>query len=256
MSELVINYKYWATKNPFFYDNPFTKDDSTSKGLKHAEKGGLIRREDYKTPKAVVSEIEQRIKNCSVNNASCDELLTIFDLIQGWGGAQGRQPYIKSKSGTLAKRRSDPEIFCGEYRTLVQKLLSCANESSYDEAETKSLANYKIDAMTINFTSKHFYFWSKNKNCRLIYYIFDSRMKNLCKVLLSGQVSYFDFLSHLKFVEEKYSLEEGEAEKGLFAFSNFFFKNDNNKLVFKSDKEIKPEDEKYKDFLIAKGLAS
>ena len=81
-------------------------------------------------------------------------------------------------------------------------------------------------------------------------------MKNLCKVLLNDKVSYFDFLSHIQFVEEKYIIEEGEVEKGLFTFFNYFFKNDNNKLVLKYDKEIKHKDEKYKDFLIAKELAS
>ena len=67
-------------------------------------------------------------------------------------------------------------------------------------------------------------------------------------------MSYFDFFSHIQFVEEKYIFEEKEAEKGLFAFFNYFFKNDNNKLLLKYDKEIKREDEKYKDFFITKEL--
>ena len=216
----------------------------------------MIRREDYKTPNALVSDIEERIRNCSVNNSSSEELLSIFDLIQGWGGRNGRSPYVKGKSGTFKQRMSDPENFCQEYRTLIQKLLSCANKSSYEEAESRSLEKYKLDGMTINFTSKHYNFWSKYKNCRLIFYIFDSRMKNICKVLLNDKVSYFGYLNHLKFVEEKQRLEEGEAEKGLFAFSDYFFKNDIDKIVLKTDTEIEPTDEKYKDFLIAKNIAA
>ncbi len=253
-STLEINYKYWAPKNSWFSDQPFTKNDSSFVGLKYAEKGGLIRREDYDTPNALVSDIEERIINCSVNNSSSEELLSIFDLIQGWGGKNGRSPYVKGKSGTLKQRMSDPEIFCQEYRTLVQKLLRCANKSSYEEAETRSLEKYKLDGMTINFTSKHYNFWSKYKNCRLIYYIFDSRMKNICKVLLNDKVSYYGYLNHLKYVEEKHRLEEGEAEKGLFAFSNYFFKND--KIILKTDIKIQPTDEKYKDFMIAKAIVS
>ena len=81
-------------------------------------------------------------------------------------------------------------------------------------------------------------------------------MKNICKVLLNDKVSYYGYLNHLKYVEEKHRLEEGEAEKGLFAFSDYFFKNDKDKIILKTDIKIQPTDEKYKDFMIAKAIVS
>ena len=92
------------------------KNDSVSKGLIHAQQGGLIKKQDYQFAKSLVDTIENKINQIDLNECGYEELLTIFDLIQGWGGQQCRPTYYPKKK-KLPKTSIDLclDLASGEY---------------------------------------------------------------------------------------------------------------------------------------------
>ena len=250
---LDIDYNFWKTKNTFFSDKEFIKGSTGAIGLVHAEKGGLIKRSDFKTSNELVEEIKFQINTANITEASDNELLRIFDLIQGWGGQNNRQPYLPK-----SQRMSQPGLFAQSYQNLIQNLLDHANNKAYDKKACDGL-EADSDAMkeiSIKFTSKHFFFWSKYKDCKLRFYIYDSRMEALCRAIFGKKLTYFEFLLHLGFVDKKYDLKQGDAERGLFAFSDNFFGNDNKLLKLKDDSKLNKEKRFLKDKSIAERIAT
>jgi len=232
-----IDYQYWASQHTFYGDKPFQNNDTVRKGLNHAEKGGLIKSKDYSNPMQILSKIEQEIKKIDINTASTDELLLIFDLIQGWGGVNCRQTYISIR-GVAPGRISDPKAFSQNYVKILNLLKVCGSMDQLKQSMVTELVDAveNLDRLSLNFGSKHLFFWSKFWGLNTIFYIYDTRMKAIAKLFSGKNVSYFNYLGFLRNVEKHLSLSEGTAERGIFAFSNNFFTNTNPPKLKSVDK--------------------
>ena len=234
-----IDYQYWAGQHTFYGDKPFGNNDTVRKGLNHAEKGGLIKSKDFSNPKQLLSKIEQSIKEIDIDTASPDELLLIFDLIQGWGGVNCRQTYISIR-GVAPGRMSDPNTFSKNYLKILKLLQGCGSKDPLKQSEVTELVDAveNLDRISLNFGSKHLFFWSKFWGLNTIFYIYDTRMKAIAKLLSGKNVSYFNYLDFLRNVEKHCALSEGTAERGIFAFSNNFYTNTNPPKLKPVDKII------------------
>ena len=99
----------------------------------------------------------------------------------------------------------------------------------------------------MNFGSKHFFFWSWFRKKQNIFYIYDTRMVAITKILNGKKMSYYSYLMFLSNIEQSLKLDAGVAERGLFSFSHNFFSNeDPPRFVNLSDTK--------KDIQIAKEL--
>ena len=61
-----IDYNYWEKKHPFYDNKRLEKGDTVSVGLLHAEKGGLIKKQDYRDAKTLIDTIKN-FKNMRIN---------------------------------------------------------------------------------------------------------------------------------------------------------------------------------------------
>jgi hypothetical protein len=107
-----IDYNYWSNRNDAFSDSQLS--GTIKIGLNIAKRGGLIsnilEEADIKNNRMLVDLIAAKIQAYTeVNKFSDDELLIIFDLIQGWGGENGKDPLrqaaSRSNSNDLATTR-------------------------------------------------------------------------------------------------------------------------------------------------------
>jgi len=241
-----IDYNYWEKKHPFYDNKKLEKDDTVSVGLIHAEKGGLIKKEDYQYAKTLVDTIENKINLIDLKQCGHEELLTIFDLIQGWGGKQGRHPYNEKK---LPKRLTDPKEFADDYLEIIKFLIDVSGQEYLTEDTVKELEKSlrNLNNVGISFGSKHFFFWSWFRKKQNIFYIYDIRMVAITKILNGKKMSYYSYLMFLNNIEQSLKLDTGVAERGLFSFSHNFFSNDlSPKFVNLSDTQ--------KDIQIAKAF--
>ena len=241
-----IDYNYWEKKHPFYDNKKLEKDDTVSVGLIHAEKGGLIKKEDYQYAKTLVDTIENKINLIDLKQCGHEELLTIFDLIQGWGGKQGRHTYNEKK---LPKRLTDPKEFADDYLEIIKFLIDVSGQEYLTEDTVKELEKSlrNLNNVGISFGSKHFFFWSWFRKKQNIFYIYDTRMVAITKILNGKKMSYYSYLMFLNNIEQSLKLDTGVAERGLFSFSHNFFSNDlSPKFVNLSDTQ--------KDIQIAKAF--
>ena len=241
-----IDYNYWVEKHPFYDQVELKKGDSVSRGLVHAEKGGLIKKQDYRDAKTLIDTIKNKINLIDLNECDYEELLTIFDLIQGWGGKQGRHPYNEKK---LPKRLTDPKEFADDYLEIIKLLIDISGQENLTENTVKklemSLKNF--DNVALPFGSKHFFFWSWFRKKQNIFYIYDTRMVAITKILNGKKMSYYSYLMFLNNIEQSLKLDTGVAERGLFSFSHNFFSND-DPPIFKNLSDTK------KDIQVAKAF--
>ena len=222
-----IDYNYWEEKHPFYDQVELKKRDSVSIGLVHAEKGGLIKKQDYRDAKTLIDTIKNKINLIDLNKCDHEELLTIFDLIQGWGGKQNRHTYNPRKK-KLPKRLTDPKEFADDYLEIIKLLIDISGQENLTENTVKklemSLKNF--DNVALPFGSKHFFFWSWFRKKQNIFYIYDTRMVAITKILNGKKMSYYSYLMFLSNIEQSLKLDAGVAERGLFSFSHNFFSND------------------------------
>jgi len=241
-----IDYNYWEEKHPFYDQVELKKGDSVSRGLVHAEKGGLIKKQDYRDAKTLIDTIKNKINLIDLNECDYEELLTIFDLIQGWGGQQCRHTYSKKK---LPKRLTDPKEFANDYLEIIKLLIDISGQENLTENSVKklemSLKNF--DNVALPFGSKHFFFWSWFRKKQNIFYIYDTRMVAITKILNGKKMSYYSYLMFLNNIEQSLKLDTGVAERGLFSFSHNFFSND-DPPIFKNLSDTK------KDIQVAKAF--
>ncbi|MDA9302214.1 hypothetical protein N9E40_04600 [Amylibacter sp.] len=241
-----IDYNYWKNKHPFYHKIKLKKNDSVSKGLIHAQQGGLIKKQDYQFAKSLVDTIENKINQIDLNECGYEELLTIFDLIQGWGGQQCRPTYYPKKKklpkgladpegltkGSFEiikpKRLADPRQFADDYLKIIKLLIDVSGQEYLTEDTVKELEKSlrNLDNVGMPFGSKHFFFWSRFKKQRNILYIYDTRMVAITKILNGKKMSYYSYLMFLSNIEQSLKLDAGVAEQGLFSFSHNFFSND------------------------------
>ena len=241
-----IDYNYWEEKHPFYDQVELKKGDSVSIGLLHAEKGGLIKKQDYRDAKTLIDTIKNKINLIDLNECDYEELLTIFDLIQGWGGQQCRHTYSKKK---LPKRLTDPNEFADDYLEIIKLLIDISGQENLTENTVKELEKSlrNLDNVGMNFGSKHFFFWSWFRKKQNIFYIYDTRMVAITKILNGKKMSYYSYLMFLNNIEQSLKLDTGVAERGLFYFSHNFFSND-DPPIFKNLSDTK------KDIQVAKAF--
>lgn len=245
-----IDYIFWRQKNEFYSDNKLS--NNISMGLKHASRGGLIDKYTFATCMDLVRLIEDKIKSHNAPNDYLDnEILTIFDLIQGWGGKTGRLPYVPIKNPPRSSRKSE---YLTAYREAIE-MIYALDEKQYTEEEINDV-DHKLQQMPEvgqSYSTKHLCFWSRSLPSCPNLVIFDTRMKQIFYSCNPGvakkNLNYVEFINAVNAKALLLGLGAYEIEAGLFAFSqNYFF---NDKFILKDTHEIK-----HKDIQVAKSLCS
>jgi len=225
-----IDFNFWVNSNDFYSPDILSTD-----GLNHTKKAGLINDliKTLNSNEELIKLIEQRITEKDSASAYTDEdLLIIFDLIQGWGGRMGRNPYVFQN----APRINKSELFASIYRESVEMLYQLNVIEDYE----KNIAPIKnkfeeLPQVGESFSTKHLSFWSRFlKNCPELV-IYDSRMKNLIeaanKDVDKTEITYNDFYTALKNNENELGLDINNLERAIFGFSLNYFLNDKLVLV-------------------------
>jgi hypothetical protein len=222
----LINYNYWCQKNDYFSNAPLI---STIKiGLNHARKGGLIDRiinsSNLVTNKDLVDLIELKIQSHqSVDKFENDELMIIFDLIQGWGGKACRNIYVQPNlNPTRISLTTLPEIY--------KKAINYCVSGDYQAALNKITS---IPNLGESFATKHIFFWSEFGPSRKGLPIYDTRIKTLLFLKNSAAPGYETFLNALNKKAIELSMPPAFVERALFSFSQNYFPN--SKLVIKEN---------------------
>jgi hypothetical protein len=220
-----IDYLFWKNKNDYFSDVPLIK--TIQIGIKHAEKGGLIRElltsNKVTTNKDLVELIANKIStHNSLSAFSGKELLEIFDLIQAWGGKSGRGPYVKPKNS--------PSRFNDKFSDLYRVALDELPQRNYQKILKKFL---EIPQLGESFATKHMFFWSTYGEGSDSLPIFDTRIKVLLSSENVNKFTYEDYVSALIKKGEELKIPSVEVERALFSFSQNFFPNE--KLILKID---------------------
>ena len=256
MKNLNIDYHFWFKKNPYYSDTELTKEVLT--GLKHAKKAGLINRlvGNLKSSEDLVLLIKKKIKEKNNPDEYFDnDLLIIFDLIQGWGGPTGMRPYVKPKASP--SRMLKERLYADTYRIAVEMLYRIDKEDYEYDPNIKTIKD-KIEEMPFvgeSFSTKHLSFWSRNlANCPDLI-IFDKKLKNIFSACNEGsEIGYKEFLESFSAEFEPdnaHGLDTFEKEAAIFAFSKNYFENE--ELVLYKDERFQI---KHKDEEIARELVS
>lgn len=219
-----IDYQYWAKISPFFGDSPLVP--SIRVGLQHAQKGGLI--DDVVTAidtlsnQRLVEIIQEEILKVRLPVTSPgEEMLRIFDLIQGWGGKMCRGIYTKPKANPA--RISEKSKIQEQYGIAI-------NHLSKKEVDLCLSALNKIPFLADAFSTKHIHFWSRYGNLGTNCSIYDSRIKALLYFSITKTPPYHEYLALMESVANDQSLNYHDVEAALFAFSSNWFGNGNLKL--------------------------
>jgi len=236
-----IDYSFWLKKNEYYSDEILS--NSVEQGLNHAAKAGLVGKyiEHLKTNKDLINLIEEKIKQKkSPNDYSDKDLLTIFDLIQGWGGRTGRSPYVQPKGKPY---RMNDDTYPKIYREAIEMLYKTNKESEYDEILQVKPKIEELKGVGESFSTKHLSFWSRFlDNCPPLA-IFDKRMKNIFYASNNSsnkEITYKNFLKALQETSKSINLEIYEIEAAIFGFSENYFKNE--EIVLINEFEIDHED--------------
>jgi hypothetical protein len=221
-----INYTYWCQKNEYFSDTPLIA--TIRIGLDHARKGGLIdailKHADIQTNKNLVDLIDSKIKeHQSIDNFKDDELMVIFDLIQGWGGKSGRNIYVQPKDNPT--RKSHPQL-SKTYRKAIGYCISGDYQLALKEVTS-------IPNIGESFATKHIFFWSEFGPCCKAIPIYDTRIKTLLFLKSTSSATYDDYVKTLDEKAKELSMTSALVERALFAFSQNYFPN--GKLVIKEN---------------------
>jgi hypothetical protein len=222
----IINYNYWCQKNDYFSNTPLI---STIKiGLNHARKGGLIdgiiNSSNLVTNKDLVDLIELKIQSHqSVDKFENDELMIIFDLIQGWGGKACRNIYVQPKFCPTRTSLTSLE-------TIYRKGINYCVAGDYQAAlnEITSIPN-----LGESFATKHIFFWSEFGPSRKGLPIYDTRIKTLLFLKSSAASGYEIYVSALNKKAIELSMSPAFVERALFSFSQNYFPN--SKLIIREN---------------------
>ena len=221
-----IDVAFWESQNEFYSAERLTQNVQI--GLRHAAKAGLIDSTAFATNRELVDAIAERIQRYTHPDEFSDtELLTLFDLIQGWGGKTGRGPYVRPKAAP--PRLTDPR-YPALYRRAVE-LLFAIDEDDFDQAEIDRAdrALCQLPGIAQSYSTKHLCFWSRSiAGCPSLA-IYDTRMVLLFRAAnpdVRGPLSYLDFLAALKRTGASIGRRADQVESALFAFSSNYFTND------------------------------
>ena len=245
----IDDFGYWAGKN-FAYSNEFLTP-TIRVGInyaiaKNAELAKLINGLDRLTNAGLVETIKRQIekiadaqygKHGRKEDTKDDAYLTVFDLIQGWGGQTGRNPYVQPK-GNVA--RDQWGGWLAHYKDGATKALDGKREDAL-----KSLKS--IPQVGESFATKHLYFWGRGGEHH--FPIYDTRMRTLLFFDEPQGASYDRFLQKLaELAAGQENLDTITVEKALFAFSSNYFPN--GTLVLRNNYKDKVDES------VAKALAA
>ena len=225
-----IEFSFWVHQNEFYSDKVLTQNIRI--GLGHAAKGGLIGGYTFSSNKELVDCIAEKMSaHPHPDQFSDDELMTIFDLIQGWGGKTGRGPYVRPKA---APPRISDKSYPEQYRRAVE-LMFALDENNFTQSEIDHVYQMlgKMRGIAQSYSTKHMCFWSRSLvNCPTLA-IYDTRMVNIFQTANQGvgaSPEYIHFLDSLKETGATVGLRTDEVESALFAFSSNYFTNDSLRL--------------------------
>ena len=248
-----IDFKFWLKSNDYYSDKKMTANVKT--GFNHVSKAGLIRKykENLKTNQDLINLIKQKIKQKNNPDFYSDiDLLTIFDLIQAWGGPMGRGPYVQPKANP--SRKNQEKLYAQTYRRAVEMLYEIDKDNYVYEKNILPIKD-KIEELKRvgeSFSTKHLSFWSRSlDNCPNLV-IYDTRMREIIRAanknIKDDKIPYKNFIDALLKGKEVLKLEIHEIERAIFAFSSNYFKNKectsknlNKKFKTLKDKEIAME---------------
>lgn len=227
-----INYNYWMNMNPFYADTQLLPTMKTC--IRHyASLPGLINDVlqdiDLITCKDLVKLIEIEIKNIVEHNLFNDEskVLRIFDLISGWGGKQGRAPYLRPLGNTT---RNSYKNWYSNY-ILGAK---CAINNKNEALKYFTTINFIGDS----FGTKHLYFWSLYGGNAPVP-IYDARIKTLLYLSIDEAPSFEQYVEDMNNFSIIKNITINQLEKALFAFSSNYFPNETlimkNEIIDKTD---------------------
>jgi len=222
-----IDFYYWSNKNEAFSDSELTSTIRT--GLLHARRGNLIGpildSINLKTNKMLVDLISQKIQAYNnISKFSDDELLIIFDLIQGWGGRMGKTPYVKPQTGPT---RLTWKPLAKTYRDSIA--ISFDNNFNYEHFLNCLM---QIPGIGVSFATKHMFFWTEYGPRRNAIPIYDARIKLLLCLSERDAVDYKVFYMAMEKAAQVSNITVAIIERALFAFSQNYFPN--NSLVINS----------------------
>ena len=217
-----IDFHYWSNKNDYFSNNELL--ETIKIGLDHARKGGLIGpildSITLKSNRTLVNLIESKIQlHDDVNKFSDDDLLIIFDLIQGWGGKMGKTPYVKPQNGPT---RLTWKPLAQTYRESIG--ICFKGNFEYLQFLNGLLA---IPGIGESFATKHMFFWTEYGPRRQAIPIYDARIKLLLCLHDRKAVDYQTFYASMKKMANETQITVGLLERALFAFSQNYFPNKN-----------------------------
>ena len=226
-----IDLDFWVKKNPFFSSGRMLTNIKT--GLNHAKRGGLINdiisRMDEMSNNDLVRLIASEIGQNAQLAQSENDLLRIFDLIQGWGGRMCKGPYVIPKAAPY--RIAFSSFIATQYESGLKALTS----ENIDLALAELM---KIKHLGESFATKHLYFWGRYGALGAELPIYDRRIKNLIYGKNASAANYSQYIRDLREVAEKEKLPVGDLERALFAFSMNWFLNDKLNLKEKAVYEI------------------
>lgn len=232
-----INIQFWLDKNEYYSDQYLSTQIQT--GLSHAKKAGLI--EPYivsiKSNAELVELILRRIRLFQASENREEDGLIIFDLIQSWGGATGRSPYVRPKN---CPPRPNDKNFGSTYISAIDTLIAMKSEGVTTEGvDEANRLICDLPYVSESFSTKHLQFWSLGLDISPRLAIYDSRMILLVnganKTKKSNRYSYLEFLDALHARADQVNQSPEIVERALFAFSKNFFPNDS--LVINDDVE-------------------
>ena len=217
-----INFKYWNEQNNFTAYTPVSSSQVSMLNL--LKKRGYL--EDFK-PKKGIDYANIINKNIShFKNGSNDDktLVNTFDLIQAWGGINGRNPYVK--------RKLEDSTVRDNFDNWKENYIKGAKFALKDETQKALEKWFQIPQLSMGFASKHLFFWS-NQN----HPILDTRISLILtgEKLSTNSKQYIRAENLISELSNYFNTTKVETEKAIFVFSLNFFHNSN--LTIKENPE-------------------
>jgi len=224
-----INFEYWSDKN--FAYNGAVLTPTIRVGLVYFAGANerlpdIIEGLDTLTNADLVDKIKKEIASAAgqywehgLEEGTKEDMayLRIFDLIQGWGGRTGRNPYAQPKGAVARDQWGGYHGWLAHYKKGATRALTGNRQDALN-----SLKN--IPQVGESFATKHLYFWGLGGGHH--FPIYDTRMKTLLFFDEPQGASYDRYLQKLaELAARQKNTNAVTVEKALFAFSSNYFPN-------------------------------
>ena len=210
-----IDFKYWRSANHFTGETPVSNSQQTF--LKLLQNRGYLIDFKPKTGSDYTEIINKNINSFKKDLCDNETLANTFDLIQAWGGKNGRGPYVKPKNNTVREN----------FENWKEKYINGAKFTLNNDPSNALKEWISIAQLSMGFASKHLFFWSGEK-----YPILDTRMSLILtgKKLNNSLDQYVNANNLMSKLSAHFHVCNVETEKAVFAFSINFFPNSELKL--------------------------